>query len=94
MRIAPLCLIAASIEGLLYSGKGELGISAQTDGERLVRVEGAYQHLATKADIERLQVDLIKWFTRMGLGIATIPLAITSIIVSMAISCSGCATPI
>ena len=61
-------------------------MSAQTDGERLARSEGAYEHLATKADIERLQVDLIKWFSGIGLGIATIASAITSIIVSMAIS--------
>ena len=61
-------------------------MSAQTDGERLARLAGAYEHLATKADIERLQVDLIKWFIGIGLGIATIASAITSIIVSMAIS--------
>lgn len=27
-------------------------------GERLVRLEGAYEHLATKADIERVRSDL------------------------------------
>ena len=55
-------------------------------GERLARLEGAYDHLATKADIERLQVDLIKWFIGAGIGIATIASAIASKIVSMAIS--------
>ena len=55
-------------------------------GERLAKLEGAYDHLATKADIERLQVDLIKWFIGAGIEIATIASAIASIIVSMAIS--------
>lgn len=37
-------------------------------GERLARLEGAYPHLATKADLERLQSTLIKWI--VGTGIA------------------------
>ena len=28
-------------------------------GERLARLEGAYEHLATKADIERLRTDIV-----------------------------------
>ena len=37
-------------------------------GERLARLEGAYPHLATKADLEGLQATLIKWI--VGTGIA------------------------
>ncbi|MDE2775288.1 MAG: hypothetical protein OXI77_05025 [Chloroflexota bacterium] len=37
-------------------------------GERLARLEGAYPHLATRADLERLQSTLIKWI--VGTGIA------------------------
>ncbi len=29
-----------------------------SDGERLSRLEGAYEHLATKADVERVRADL------------------------------------
>ncbi len=29
-----------------------------SDGERLSRLEGAYEHLATKADLERVRADL------------------------------------
>ncbi len=36
--------------------------------DRVSRLEGAYPHLATKADLERLQLTLIKWI--VGTGIA------------------------
>jgi len=36
--------------------------------ERVARLEGAYPHLATKADLQSLQVMLIKWI--VGTGIA------------------------
>ena len=29
-----------------------------TEGERLSRLEGAYEHLATKADVERVRTDV------------------------------------
>ena len=29
--------------------------------ERLSRLEGAYEHLATKSDLANLKADLIKW---------------------------------
>ena len=37
-----------------------------TDPERLSRLEGAYGHLATKADIAALETRIIKW----AIGIA------------------------
>ncbi len=30
----------------------------QTENERLSRLEGAYEHLATKADVERVRTDV------------------------------------
>ena len=49
----------------------------QTESERLSRLEGAYEHLATKADVERVRTDVervrselkgMKWI--IGVGIA------------------------
>lgn len=36
--------------------------------ERVARLEGAYPHLATKADLQAMQATLIKWI--VGTGIA------------------------
>lgn len=36
--------------------------------ERVAKLEGAYPHLATKADLQALQATLIKWI--VGAGIA------------------------
>lgn len=36
--------------------------------ERVAKLEGAYPHLATKADLQALQATLIKWI--VGTGIA------------------------
>jgi len=33
-----------------------------TEAERLARSEGAYNHLATKADLANLETRLTKWF--------------------------------
>lgn len=33
-----------------------------TEAERLARLEGAYGHLATKADLANLETRLTKWF--------------------------------
>lgn len=34
-------------------------MTAKTEGERIARVEGAYEHLATKADLANLRTWLI-----------------------------------
>ena len=36
--------------------------SMATEAERLARLEGAYDHLATKADLANLETRLTKWF--------------------------------
>ena len=43
-------------------------------GERLAHLEGAYQHLATKADIEALRGELkaFKWQISLGVPLITV----------------------
>ena len=56
-----------------------------TADERLARLEGAYEHLATKADvavlkseIANLKADLLKWM--VGMMISSVALAVTAAI--------------
>jgi hypothetical protein len=57
-----------------------------SDGERLSRLEGAYEHLATKVDVERVRTDLGRVESRLNLMIVVmlggfgvlIPLVLTS----------------
>lgn len=37
--------------------------------ERVARLEGAYPHLATKADLQAMQATLIKWIVGTGIGL-------------------------
>ena len=52
--------------------------------ERLSRLEGGYELLATKADLANLKADLIKWWGGMIIGgmlaAATIAVAISSLL--------------
>ena len=43
-------------------------------GERLARIEGAYEHLATRADIEALRGELkaFKWQVSLGVPLITV----------------------
>lgn len=41
--------------------------------DRVSRLEGAYDHLATKADVAELKADLIKWM--VGLMVASVAVA-------------------
>ena len=43
-----------------------------TEGERIARLEGAYAHLATKADIAELRAELrsLRWFIVSGIAAA------------------------
>ena len=43
--------------------------------ERLSRLEGGYEHLATKADLANLNADLLKWI--VGMMISSVALATT-----------------
>ncbi len=67
--------------------KGDTPVTTATDhGERLARLEGAYEHLATKADIERLQASIIKWIVGVGLASATLAAVIASTVVTLVLS--------
>ena len=52
--------------------------------ERLSRLEGGYEHLATKADLANLKADLIKWWGGMVIGgmvaAASIAVAISTLL--------------
>ena len=65
-------------------GKETPPMSAQTVEERLASIEATLPHLATKADIERLQTVMIKWFVGIGLAAAAVAATIASIIVTWA----------
>ena len=39
-----------------------------TVDQRISRLEGAYEHLATKADLSQLENRLIKWMVGLQLG--------------------------
>ena len=41
-----------------------------TERERLSSIEAVLPHLATKADVERLRADMIKW--QIGIAIAVV----------------------
>lgn len=45
-------------------------VAAKTEGERIAALEASYQHLATKADIEKLKADLT-WRIVLAMGIMT-----------------------
>ena len=46
-----------------------------TEAERLARLEGAYDHLATKADLANLETRLTKWLARLLLRWSSMCLA-------------------
>ncbi len=52
--------------------------------ERLSRLEGGYEHPATKADLANLKADLIKWWGGMIIGgmvaASSIAVAISSLL--------------
>ncbi|MCY3718164.1 MAG: hypothetical protein OXG07_01235 [Anaerolineaceae bacterium] len=48
---------------------------ATTIEDRVSKLEGAYEHLATKADLAELKADMIKWM--VGLMLASAGLAAT-----------------
>ena len=63
------------------------------EGERLSRLEGAYEHLATKADVERVRTDVervrselkgMKWIIGVGIVGAGAFASIISVAASLA----------
>ncbi len=48
---------------------------AETIGERVARIEGAMEHLATKADLQRLAAELRKDMQRLAVALVSLQLA-------------------
>ena len=55
---------------------GESGSRMATIEERISRIEGAYDHLATKADLHALEARLIRWIIGATLSVAAIAAAL------------------
>ena len=49
--------------------------------ERLARIEGGYEHVATKADVERMKSDLIRWTVGVMLAGLTAAVGLTAVVV-------------
>ena len=49
--------------------------------ERLARIEGGYEHVATKADVERIKSDLIRWTVGVMLAGLTAAVGLTAVVV-------------
>ena len=58
-------------------------MAAPSIEERVSRIEGGYEHLATKADLERLRADVARWMFQ--LGVAVVGAIITAVGVAVAI---------
>ncbi len=43
-------------------------MASPTTEERVSRIEGGYEHLATKADLERLRADVARWILQLGIA--------------------------
>lgn len=53
--------------------------------ERVSRLEGGYEHVATKADLANTKVEIIKWVAGVGIGVGIGIVALTSSIVLAAL---------
>ena len=49
-------------------------------GERLARIEGAYEHLATRADIEALRGELKAYRWQVSLGVPLITVVVSQML--------------
>lgn len=45
--------------------------------ERVSRLEGGQEHLATKADLANTKAEIIKWVVGIGLGVVVLTSSIT-----------------
>ena len=49
--------------------------------ERLARIEGGYEHVATKADVEHMKSDIIRWTVGVMLAGLTAAVGLTAVVV-------------
>lgn len=52
-------LVASVLFVAVFLGATPLNAQTATEGERIAHLEGAYEHLATKADIEQLRTEVV-----------------------------------
>ena len=64
-----------NVLGWYCEGRVVMAAASDSLGERVARIEGAYEHLATKADIERLKFQLFAgMFAATGIILAAMRL--------------------
>ena len=49
--------------------------------ERLSRMEGGYEHLATKADLYELENRMIRWLGSMAIGIGILAVSVAGLFI-------------
>ena len=52
-----------------------------TAEERLSRLEGGYEHLATKADLYQLENRMTRWLVGLVIGVAILALSVAGLFV-------------
>ena len=80
----PLAILFALLTSAPLYGQAGL-----TDGERLARLEGQYEYLSTKADIEKLRTEIVSLQSEISAGLNT-----TRWILGAAIALAGIALAI
>lgn len=53
--------------------------------ERVSRLEGGQEHLATKADLANTKVEIIKWVVGVGIGVGVGVVTLTSSVILVAL---------
>ena len=51
-----------------------------TNEERLARIEVTLEHMATKADVQGLRAELIKWMVGTGIGVAGVAATLVAVL--------------
>ena len=53
--------------------------------ERVSRLEGGQEHLATKSDLANTKVEIIKWVVGVGIGVGVGVVTLTSSVILVAL---------
>lgn len=55
-------------------------IADRTTAERVSRLEGAYEHLATKADLAQMESRIVRWMVTVVVVSATLSVTIATVL--------------
>ena len=58
-------------------------MASPTLEERVSRIEGGYEHLATKADVERLRADIGRWIFLLGIAMVGVIIGALGVVVAI-----------